>query len=150
MERSKIKACVLDASVIIKWFSEENDSNIAISIREKFVEGEIIITVPDLILYEIANALKYNSNFNEYDVKSAIDSLFELGIDILAPTENILKNAVDTAFELNATLYDSYYIALARELNFVFVTADIKFYNKIKDKIDFVILLKNFENENEF
>ena len=140
MERPK--ACVLDASVIIKWFSEEECSDIAVNIREDFVNGETMIVIPDLVLYEITNALRYNPNFNEDDVKSAADSLFDLEIDIITPTANILKNAVDTAFEFDITLYDAYYIALAKEINFVFVTADMKLYNAIKEKIDFVMPLE--------
>lgn len=39
---------VLDASVVIKWFSNEEDSEKAINIRDKFANGDILIVCPDL------------------------------------------------------------------------------------------------------
>ena len=46
---------VLDASVVAKWFIEEEDTEKAIEIRDKFVRGEIKILVPSLLIYEIGN-----------------------------------------------------------------------------------------------
>ncbi|MEA2055113.1 MAG: type II toxin-antitoxin system VapC family toxin [Candidatus Thermoplasmatota archaeon] len=48
---------VLDASVVAKWFVVEEGDDIALSLRKQFEEKEIDIVVPDLLLYEIANAL---------------------------------------------------------------------------------------------
>lgn len=51
---------VLDASVVVKWFSEEDYTGKALDIRERITaRGERAI-VPDLLLYELSNALKYN------------------------------------------------------------------------------------------
>ena len=46
---------VLDASVVAKWFIEEEDTEKAIEIRDKFVQGEIEVLVHSLLIYEIGN-----------------------------------------------------------------------------------------------
>lgn len=63
-------------------------------------------------------------------------------MDIIVPTKDVFESAISLAFEYDTTLYDAYFIALAKELNFEFVTADEDLYSKIK-KLEFVKLLKN-------
>ncbi len=94
---------VIDASVVIKWFSEEEYTDKAIEIRNEFFKGTCELAAPDLILYEVSNALRFNPNFNE------------------------------EAFKYKTTIYDAFYAALANEIGFEFVTADIKLFKKIKD-----------------
>ena len=123
---------VLDASVVVKWFVEEEGKEIALSIRDKFWRREIDIVVPDLLLYEISNALRYNPNLNEQDVKNAVDSIINMGIRILIPSGEILKKAIDMSFLYGISLYDAYYVALADELKIPFITADKKLFDKVK------------------
>ena len=111
-------------------------------IREKYEQGEITITVPDLILYEISNALRYNKKINEEDVRNAVDSLIQLEIAIIVPISKVLHHAVTLAFKYNLTLYDSYFLALSDVLKFTFITADVKLFNKVKESFS-VILLKD-------
>jgi len=77
---------VLDASVVIKWFSEEEYTDKAVKLREDFFRGELELAVPDLLLYEVSNALRYNPDFDENDVVEAVDSLFDIEISIIVPT----------------------------------------------------------------
>jgi predicted nucleic acid-binding protein len=43
---------VVDASVILKWFLEEEYSDVAIKIRENFYKEIYRIIEPDFLLYE--------------------------------------------------------------------------------------------------
>ena len=122
----QVSSLVIDSSVVIKWFSQEEDTNKALKIRSNFLRGEIILVVPDIQLYEIANALRYNKLFNEKDVKGAVNSLIDLGINIFVPTKDVLEKA------------------LAATLNFLLITADEKLYDKLKT-LRFVKLLKDLE-----
>jgi len=117
---------VLDASVIIKWFNKEKDSNIALRIREEYYRGMHEIVVPDLLLYEISNALRYNNEFSVSDISKAVDSIIDIGITITVPERNLLDKAVVMARKENITVYDAVYIALASEINAKFITADEK------------------------
>jgi predicted nucleic acid-binding protein len=66
---------ILDASVVVKWFSEEEYTEKALEIRERIRMGEERVIVPDLLLYELANALKYNPSFDVNDVSDALTSI---------------------------------------------------------------------------
>ena len=44
---------VLDASVVIKWFSEEEYTDIAVKLRDDFFKGYNELVVPDLLLCDI-------------------------------------------------------------------------------------------------
>lgn len=96
-----------------------------------------------MILYEIANALKYNPNFDADDVDNAIESILDMEADIVVPQSSTLKKAIEISFEKNLTIYDSFYIALASEIGFGFVTSDENLYKKVKD-LGYVYLLKEF------
>jgi predicted nucleic acid-binding protein len=147
MERKKGKltgSFVLDSSVTIKWFSEEGETDLALSLREGSLKGDVDITVPDLQLYEIANALRFNKKLNAADVANAVNSLIDIGINIVVPTKDVISSAVSLAFQFGITFYDAYFIALAKELNYTFVTADEKLFNKIKS-LKFANLLKDLK-----
>jgi len=77
---------VLDTSVILKWFSEsgENDLARALQLRQSMLEGTVFFVVPDLLFYELANALRHNPNFSKKDVEQALHSVFEMGLEVKA------------------------------------------------------------------
>lgn len=131
---------VLDASVIIKWFTQEEKRELAIKLRERYINEEIEIVVPDLILYEIANALRYNNNFDEKDVIKAIQTIFDMEIYIINPNKEILQKAIEISYLKNISFYDALYIALAKGMNFNFITADKKLYEKTKDLLGIYLL----------
>ena len=138
MERN---ALVLDASIIIKWFTQEEKRKEAVELRDKYSIGEIEIIVPDIILYEVSNALRYNPNFKEEDVKAAVQSLYDLDLNIINPTEDILERAIEIAYLKDTSLYDAFYIALSEIIGFDYLTADEKLYNKVKEDLNFVHIL---------
>jgi len=64
---------VLDASVVLKWFVDEYDSDKAAQLKEEYYSGEREIIVPDLLLFEVANALRYNPAFEIEEIKESIN-----------------------------------------------------------------------------
>jgi len=60
---------ILEVSVVLKWFVDEEDSDQALRLREEFYTGKREIVVPDLLLFEVANALRYNPSFTAEEVK---------------------------------------------------------------------------------
>ncbi|MFP3910205.1 MAG: type II toxin-antitoxin system VapC family toxin [Archaeoglobaceae archaeon] len=118
---------------VIKWFSEEEYTDKALQIRETIRSGDERAVLPDLLLYEVANALRYNPSFNENDVSEALDSILDMGMDIVTPTSEIINSAIELAFRYDITFYDSFYVALAKELEITLITADKKLHNKVKE-----------------
>lgn len=136
---------VLDTSVILKWYLDEEDSDKALYFRSEYLNNLIDITVPDLILYEVSNALKYNRDYIINDIKLVIESLFLSKINIVSPTVELISLAIEYANYFDVSIYDSTYLALSSLLDFQFITADEKFYKKIivKNKNIKIKLLKN-------
>ncbi|MBN1802548.1 MAG: type II toxin-antitoxin system VapC family toxin [Candidatus Lokiarchaeota archaeon] len=74
-----MKRVIIDASVVVKWFIEEEGSEIARTIRDKFVEGKIEFIVPSLLYFEVLNALKYSKLFPLNELNDAGESLENYG-----------------------------------------------------------------------
>jgi len=131
---------ILDASVVVKWFSEEEYTEKALAIRERIRMGEERVIVPDLLLYELANALRYNPSFDANDVSDALTSIFDMDLEIVTPIPEIINLAVALAFEYNITVYDAFYIALAKDLELTFITADRRLCERVRglDYVEFI------------
>lgn len=122
---------ILDASVVIKWFSEEEYTEKALELRERIRYGEERVIVPDLLIYELSNALKHNPHFKVQDVCDAVSSLFDMDIDIVTPLPEIIDTAIKLAFEHAISVYDAFYVALAKETGLNLITADKKLYARV-------------------
>lgn len=131
---------ILDASIVVKWFSEEEYTEKALAIRERIRMGEERVIVPDLLLYELANALKYNPSFDANDVSDALTSILDMDLEIVTPIPEIINLAVALAFDYNITVYDAFYIALAKDLELTFITADRRLCERVRglDYVEFI------------
>ena len=135
---------VVDASVVYKWYIDEEDSDKARRILDDFIRGVIEISMPDLAYYEVSNSLRWNPRNSSSDVKAVIENLDALELNVIVPTPSLLQAAVDFAYNQNLTIYDAIYVVLAQELGFTFVTADEKLFDKVKS-FNFVKLLKELK-----
>jgi len=132
---------VVDASVMVKWYCVEEDTDKALLIRDEHVRGKVKITSPDLVILELANAIRYKENSTTEDVDDVLSNFVRLNLDIVVPTIELVKRASRFSFEYNTTIYDAIYLALAEELSYDFITADEKLHRKVHD-LSFVRLLK--------
>jgi len=125
---------VTDASVVFKWFSNTGESDLekAFELREHFRQRKIDIYAPELLIYEIANVLRYKNALHEKLIHKAISSIYDM--DILLPVNlQIMTTAVTLARKYSITVYDSTYLSFALIAGCQVVTADKKLYQKIKD-----------------
>jgi predicted nucleic acid-binding protein len=70
------ESAVLDSSVVLKWFRKDEiwrDS--ALQLRQTYLDGHMLIYVPDLLIYEIANVLRYKPDLTHPQVQKALASL---------------------------------------------------------------------------
>lgn len=119
---------VIDASVLAKVIVKEKNSNKAIKIMERHIKGEILLTAPSLILYEIGNIL-WKKKMGSKLMYEYIKNILGLGIKIFELDEKIIKNACKIANRNGLTFYDALYIALAIALKTKLITADKKLKN---------------------
>lgn len=126
MERKKV---VLDASVVAKWFLEEEYSDKAIAVLADYLHGIVDIFAPDLLPYEVLNALKYSGDFGKLELVKVVGILENYQLARLP----ITKEAAVAAYEYGITIYDAAYVAVAKNEDATFYTADKKLLEKIDD-----------------
>jgi len=137
---SPLTACVIDSSVAVKWFCEETGTEAALLLRDGAFAGKCRLAAPDLLLYELGNALRFNGRLDPDDVKLALGSLLDMGIVFHPADGPLLSRAVDLAFRYRMTVYDGCFIALADNLGLPLITADGKLVEKAGDHAGIVRL----------
>ncbi len=124
---------VLDASVVLKWiFSDEDGGERAAGFKEDHVGGHEIIAVPDLLFYEIGNALATRTRLSETAIAEAFSLLWEFSLERFDLGLDEFQDGLALSRKYRITLYDAAYVELSRRLKCTFVTADRKLYEKIK------------------
>jgi predicted nucleic acid-binding protein len=113
---------VVDASVAVKWYVAESDSQHAHALLASPFE----FAAPNLLRLELASALWKNWRRNLIDLDQAKDALnsIEKSIKTWCEPEALLTDAVEMAFDLGHHVYDCLYLVLASRLRFTVVTAD--------------------------
>ncbi|MGQ4892901.1 MAG: type II toxin-antitoxin system VapC family toxin [Candidatus Njordarchaeia archaeon] len=136
---------VTDASVIIKWFIEENYTEKALEIRDRYINGEIVIDMPALMPFEVLNALRYSNLFNKRELRSIAEALTAYGFEYHSLKGGLATLTVDLAIENNITIYDASYLVLALKLNAILYTTDEKLIRSTEQKYG-----KNIKHLKEF
>jgi predicted nucleic acid-binding protein len=123
VERQK-KIVILDASVITKWFVEEEYTKEALRIREDYGDGTLDLRAPHLMPFEVLNALRYNPELGQRDIELAGKALSKFNIALYPLLEDLRDQCVTTALLQGLTIYDASYLALSRPLGKELYTAD--------------------------
>lgn len=131
MERSQV--IVVDASVVIKWFIEEEYSREARLLRKAYEDGIIDVAAPTLLPYEVLNALKYSGAFGEDELKEVASILDDFQFTLYNLEGKQALKAIELAMRKGITIYDASYVALALMLNTILYTADEKLLKKVHD-----------------
>lgn len=124
---------VLDSSVALKWiFDEEEGSGHAMRVRDNHISGIGEIAVPELFFYEIANVLATKVRLAPDEAREAFKLIsdFELNVHELGSAG--FADAIAFAMKHKVSVYDASYHVLAERLGCWFMTADRKFWEKVK------------------
>ena len=124
-------ACVIDASVAIKWYVPEVHEEAAARLLGMRSQGDLTFHVPDLFFPEFGNILWKKARTAELEGSIAAEILEAM---LRVPkavhgSEALLPSAVGIALDSGRTVYDSLYIALAAFLDCELVTADHRLCN---------------------
>jgi predicted nucleic acid-binding protein len=110
--------------VAAKWFLEEPHTPEAVALRDAHAAGRIRLLAPMLLLYEVANALRYHPRVGSEWLSVHIADLVALDIGLEPPDEVAMEAAVRCAYRTGVAIYDAAYLALAERIDAVLVTAD--------------------------
>jgi len=102
------ESALLDSSVVLKWFRrDEVWRDVALQLRQAYIEGRMLIYVPDLLTYEIANVLRYKPDLSQGQVQAALNSLYDMQIRIVNGSREMIKEAIHLAYLYDVTVYDA-------------------------------------------
>jgi predicted nucleic acid-binding protein len=119
-----MREVVLDASVLFKWFSddEERDSMAARALEAQYRLGEIQVIVPYLLFLELINIAARRRPWSADRLIELAGRLRATRFDIGQPQ---LERVADWAAR-GLSAYDACYVALAEERRTVVITADAR------------------------
>lgn len=120
------RSLVIDASIVVKWFSALGESNVpeAVNILDRRVRGDVALLVPDLLYYEVCNALVYKKSLSDEKVQLSIASLFAIGMETIHINVDLMLVSLVLARQCGITVYDACYAVLAQKCGCPLVTAN--------------------------
>ena len=124
---------VLDTSVVIKWFFEEEGSDRAEVFLKELELGTGQVVIPSLLFYEASNVLwlKRRQGLQEEKASAIWSELLRLPLEALDGME-LVPQALALSFRQEVSPYDALFVVLARALGSDFITADHTLWTKIR------------------
>lgn len=136
---------VIDASIAVKWFIEEQDSDLA---KQLLLEEQGNLCIPDIFVIEVSATLVREANANKGDgdvfrtgLHHLIDMIDRQALVLERRSPGHIADAGYLAIDLGHPLEDCIYLALAIELDCELATCDAKFAAKARAVWDRVRVL---------
>jgi predicted nucleic acid-binding protein len=120
---------VVDASVAVKWYFQEEHATYA----RRLLGRTHVLVAPDLLLLEVCNAVWKRVRRGEITLlagEALIGSLLSADVAI-TPSRDITAAALQLAVTTGRSAYDSTYLALALRDGCPLVTADRRLYDAL-------------------
>jgi predicted nucleic acid-binding protein len=127
---------VLDASVAVKWVfpdAVEPLTNEALSLFQRYKNGEVDFVVPDVFWAELANVLWKGAHRGRWTRRDAQNIVADFNArDFTTVSSNALvPEALRIAFAYDRNIHDCLYAALAVEAGVDLITADERLANAL-------------------
>jgi predicted nucleic acid-binding protein len=136
---------VIDTSVYIKTYVQEQDSDKAVRLRDEYHQGVHELIAPDIFPTEMCNVLMILERSAK--IKPGDADLFFLHLlrelPPLFAAVPLLPRALELAQLFRQTVYDCLYIALAEREGCELATADDKLVKAVRGALPFVVPLSS-------
>lgn len=116
---------VVDASVVLRWFVEQEGHEEATSWLRRFVVDPELLVAPDLLRFEVHGALaRLTPKRDPGWARRSFERFDRVGIRALSTDRKLFDRALALSAELRIAGYDAVYIAHAEALGVPWLTAD--------------------------
>lgn len=139
-----MKTYIVDASVGVKWFFDEEGKEMADYLIEQLQTGCFKLVVPEIFYLEFASVcLKKNRRglIKQSDTFKIFERMAELPLERYSDHE-LSDIALENAAQIGLGLYDATYIALAEIYASPLVTADQNLIRACRNRFDFILPLE--------
>lgn len=122
-----------DAPILLLWVlpgDDEQDTDVALALRDEAVAGTLSLVVPQLWVYEVGNTLA--RRFPD-DAVEMLASLADFGLIEAKPGPRWRIRAVSLSVTHGVSFYDATYHSVALGLGGVFVTADERYVRRVSE-----------------
>lgn len=128
-----IPLVVTHASVLLKWVlpsDDKPDADKALLLRSAILDGEVHTLVPALWLYEVGNTLarRFPTHASGW-----LSALMKFDLEEASPSQPWLAKTLELTSRYEVSFYDAAYHALALMHKGLFVTADTRYVNRVKE-----------------
>lgn len=122
---------VIDACVAVKWLVSETHEQEAC----RYLFSSIKRYAPEFIYMEVANAMRkkvLTGDITAEDARRNVQNLQAYDLFEIASNNDLLDRSLSIANTIRHPLYDCLYLALAERAQAPLVTADQKFFDRIR------------------
>lgn len=126
-----MRGYVVDASVAVKWLVTEELSHESATL----LDAGLTLLAPDLLFAEATSALSAKQRHGEIDreeLAAAVELLRAAPVATPASMRQLAASSARLAADLKHPVYDCFYLALAIHEDYPVVTADMRFFNKVR------------------
>jgi predicted nucleic acid-binding protein len=133
LERKQVQRYITDASVALKGFVEEQETQNALKLKQLFEDGQIDLEAPSLVGYDVASALRFHPKVSLIlkQFRAVREALDQMQIS-REPNERKWNTAFRLSLENVVSIYDAVYVAFALSGRSKMVTADASLLSKLK------------------
>lgn len=122
---------IIDASVLLSALFPDEAQKQAQAVIRDHVLGQIILTAPTLLTYELTNAVWQGVRRQRISHEQAKEILLTVDHLAIAQESVAWKPVLSFAAQFNRSAYDAAYLALAHTQNQPLITGDLRLYNAV-------------------
>jgi predicted nucleic acid-binding protein len=124
---------VLDASVAIKWFVEDETGRAeAIAVLDRIRDDPGAFVVPELFFNEMLAVLARLAGGDGDTLRGHVEALPDLGMERVGNGRELISRASDIASRYRLSGYDSIYAACADLIGGCWLTADLRAHRRVQ------------------
>lgn len=124
------QVCVLDASAGVKWFRDEPGSSEARGLLRRHIDGETIIAVDTLFMYEVMAVCARDRA--PHDVMRVWTDLERFDLAVVPLGERLVGAGTQQRSRLGCSLHDAFSTGLASLLKATLYSADARAHGRFE------------------